>query len=281
SPFSADRNHFHHNLLDLGFHNPESVLVIYVIQTVLALSAIYLRYYSDWFLLGGYILFSATVISIFGMARKYGWRLKRFDFLDIVIVGRLKKLRDEGVFIRFLFRTFRAVVPMLLLFTCLIPSQFPVYVAWSAPVIAVMILAVWFLRDDRLGVVIRPALYLLIPFAVYLSETSPAPWFVEPWQTLHNALFVVCALHIFLVSKFSRRKEGFRSTPLDFLVLFIVAVFPNLSIGDIQEYRPGVIAAKIIILYFSYEVLLAELRSSFGRVAGMTLLTLMVVLIAK
>jgi UDP-GlcNAc:undecaprenyl-phosphate GlcNAc-1-phosphate transferase len=25
SPFSADRNHFHHNLLDLGFRHPESV----------------------------------------------------------------------------------------------------------------------------------------------------------------------------------------------------------------------------------------------------------------
>jgi UDP-GlcNAc:undecaprenyl-phosphate GlcNAc-1-phosphate transferase len=281
SPFSADRNHFHHHLLDLGFRHPESVLVIYVIQTMLALSAIYLRYHSDWFLLGGYILFSATILSVFTLARRYDWRLKRFDFLDIVIVGGLRKMRDEGVFIRFLFRTFRAVVPILLLITCFIPARFPAYVAWSAPVIAVMIIAVWFFRAGRLGVVLRPLLYLLIPFAVYLSETSPAPWFVEPWKTLHNALFVICALHIVLVTKFSRRKEGFRSTPLDFLVLFIVAVFPNLSIGDIEQYRPGVIAAKIIILYFSYEVLLAELRGNFGRIAAMTLLSLLAVLIAQ
>ena len=59
SPFSADRNHFHHRLMGLGLHHSESVLVIYVLQTVLIVSAYFFRFHSDFLLLGGYLLFAA------------------------------------------------------------------------------------------------------------------------------------------------------------------------------------------------------------------------------
>jgi len=39
SVFSADKNHFHHKLMRLGFSHTESVLTIYIIQTVLVVSA--------------------------------------------------------------------------------------------------------------------------------------------------------------------------------------------------------------------------------------------------
>jgi UDP-GlcNAc:undecaprenyl-phosphate GlcNAc-1-phosphate transferase len=227
SPFSADKNHFHHNLLKLGFRHPESVLVIYAIQTFLVVSAFFLRFHSDWLLFGGYILFSAAVLSLFTFARRYGWRLKRFDILDIVIVGGLRNLRDKGVIIKVLFRIFRLTVPLLLLFTCLISDHFPAYLAGAA--------------------------------------------------VFYNGLFIACALGSLLVSKFTRRTSGFRSTPLDFLILFIVAVFPFLHAVQSRDYLPGIIAAKVIILYFSFEVLLSELRGKFGAIAGMTILSLLVV----
>src|ERR1017187_269461 len=39
SPFSADRNHFHHRLMDLGFDHYEVVIVIYAVQGLLLLLA--------------------------------------------------------------------------------------------------------------------------------------------------------------------------------------------------------------------------------------------------
>jgi UDP-GlcNAc:undecaprenyl-phosphate GlcNAc-1-phosphate transferase len=83
---------------------------------------------------------------------------------------------------------------------------------------------------------------------------------------MHNALFVLCALHI-VRNEILPEKGRFQEHPLTFWSCSL-SRFPNLSIGEIQEYRPGVIAAKIIILYFSYEVLLAELRGNFGRIAA-------------
>ena len=42
SPFSADRGHFHHRLLDLGLSHRRAVLLIYVVGVVLALSGLLL-----------------------------------------------------------------------------------------------------------------------------------------------------------------------------------------------------------------------------------------------
>ena len=68
SPFVADKNHFHHNLMKLGLYHPESVLVIYVLQTVLIVAAYLFRYHSEWLLLGGYLLFSAAILAALALA---------------------------------------------------------------------------------------------------------------------------------------------------------------------------------------------------------------------
>lgn len=277
SPFSADKNHFHHTLLDLGFRHSESVLLIYGIQTVLVISALTLRFHSDWLLLCGYLLFSAAVLSLFSAARRGEWRVRRFDVLDMVIVGGLRTLRDEGVIIKVLFRGFQVLAPLLLLVTCLIPERFPGYLAGAALLTALLLAGVRVLAQDRLGKALRPVLYLLTPFSVYLSETAAAEWADGRIRLLCNVLFIVCALGSVLVSRFTRRTTGFRSTPLDFLILFIVAVFPFLHSVQVQDYLPGIIAAKVIILYFSFEVLLSELRGKLGATAVMMMLSLLAV----
>jgi UDP-GlcNAc:undecaprenyl-phosphate GlcNAc-1-phosphate transferase len=80
-----------------------------------------------------------------------------------------------------------------------------------------------------------------------------------------------------VVSKRSRRREGFRSTPLDFLVILLAVLVPNLPERSLQEYNLGLVAAKIIILYFSYEVLIAEVQMKYDRVMAGTLGALAVV----
>ena len=56
---------------------------------------------------------------------------------------------------------------------------------------------------------------------------------------------------------------------MDFLILFIALVIPNLPDERIQSYHIGLIAAKIIILLLSYEVLIGELRRKLNRL-GLT-----------
>jgi len=48
-----------------------------------------------------------------------------------------------------------------------------------------------------------------------------------------------------------------------------------------REYQLGLTAAKIVILYFSFEVVMAELRWEFDRFAAVTGVALLLLFVAR
>jgi UDP-GlcNAc:undecaprenyl-phosphate GlcNAc-1-phosphate transferase len=262
-----------------GFRHSESVLIIYVIQTVFLLAAVIFRFYSDWLLLSGYLLFSTCVLIGFSFAARTERKVKRFDFLDLKISGRLRLLKREGTIIRPSFRLFEFGIPLLLFITCLIAAKPSMLISMTCALMAALILLTWYFRKGKLGVSLRFVLYILIPFAVYLSNGKLSGMMIDPLARCYNLSFGIFAVLITLISKFSRREKGFHSSPMDFLIIILALVVPNMADEKLQEYQLGLMAAKIILLYFSYEVLLAELRGKFNRVALATVASLLLLTI--
>lgn len=279
SPFSADKNHFHHHLMGLGLHQAESVLVIYVFQTLLIISALLFRYHSDWLLLIEYLGFSALILFSFDRARRSGWKAKRFEFFDVRIAGRLRLLKREGTVIKRAFPVFVYGIPLLLLATCFLAKDVPPYLVIAALLLVSVIGLVWLLAKQWLTRALRMTIYLFVPFAVYLSETSTNFWLDGAPRTSFNMLFGIFSVLILVISKFSRRTSGFKSSPMDFLIIILAVAVPNLPNNHLQEYQYGLVAAKIIMLYFSFEVLLAELRGRYNFIAGTIVLALLVLAI--
>jgi UDP-GlcNAc:undecaprenyl-phosphate GlcNAc-1-phosphate transferase len=276
SPFSADKNHFHHHLMGLGLHHAESVLVIYVFQTLLIISALLLRYYSDWLLLIEYVGFSAVILTTFHWARKSGWKAQRYEFLDVQVAGRFRHLKLEGIAIKRAFPVFVYGIPLLLLATCYLVNHMPQYLVIAALLLVVVIGVVWIFAKQWLGRTLRMTIYLFVPFAVYLSENSTNYWLDGSPRTIFNMLFGVFSVLILVISKFSRRTSGFKSSPMDFLIIILAVAVPNLPNNQLLEYQYGLVAAKVIMLYFSFEVLLAELRGRYNVIAGTLILALLV-----
>ena len=266
SPFSADRNHFHHNLMKLGLHHNESVLVIYVIQMLLILVAYRFRFYSDWLLLSGYLVFSAGIIALFIAPTRTAWRPQRSALL-IQIKLTMKRMQNKRWVIRGIFRSLHFGLPLLLAFTLLLPKVIPHYINVAFLVFSALIFYCMYYKKTWLGDLLRLTLYLVIPFAVYQADTAPADFMAGMGFPFHNVLIGIFAVFNILVSRLSRRRKGFRSTPLDFLVLFLAVVVPNLPDQNLQAYHLGLVAAKVVILYYSCEVLLAELRGKYDRFA--------------
>ena len=186
-------------------------------------------------------------------------------------------MKTEGIAIRKLFPVLEFGLPLLLVVTCLVPSRLPGYVSWCALAFFGLILAARFFWKERVGDILRLTLYLTIPIVVYGGTIAPAGWMKGVPLRFYNAVFVLLALLDIAVSKLSKRREGFKSTPLDFLIVVIAVLVPNLPEQGLQEYNLGLVAAKIIILYFSYEVLIAEIRMRYDRVMVGTLAALAVV----
>ena len=277
--FSADMNHLHHNLMTCGLQQGESVVTIYVLQMFLVVSAFLFRFHSDWLLLGGYLVFSAVTILFITVATRTGWTFRADDNATTDFFGSrlLRKAKFEGIGIRKLFPILEFGLPFLLIVTCLVPSKVPGYVSYCALGSFGAILAARYFRKERVGDVLRFVLYIMIPVVVYGGTIAPVGWMKEAPLRLFNAVFILLALLDIVISKLSRRREGFNSTPLDFLVILLAVLVPNLPERSLQEYNLGLVATKIIILYFSYEVLIAEVQMKYDRVMVGTLGALAVV----
>jgi UDP-GlcNAc:undecaprenyl-phosphate GlcNAc-1-phosphate transferase len=280
SLFSADKNHIHHNLMALGLHHGESVLVIYTCQTLLVVAAFLLRFHSDWLLLGGFLGFSVAGVILISMANRNDWHPNAETFIPMFSGFRyLKEMKEKGNFIKPAFLILRVGLPLLLLYTCLLPAYLPSYAQYIALLFCALVAAVWTLKREKLGDALRLTLYLFIPFAVYESSHAPSDWMEGIPFRLYNGTFFLLAVLVILVSKLSRRQEGFKSTPLDFLIFFLALVVPNLPEQNIQAYHLGKVAAKIVIFYFSYEVLMGELQGKFDGLALGTVAALLVLFI--
>jgi len=267
SPFVADKNHFHHKLMRIGFFQTEAVFLIYIIQAFMVVSAYLLRYHSEWLILGLYLVFSSVIVTVFYLACNRDWKMPRSHFIDNVVKMRLKKLKESGFFIRIIFKPVEIGITLLLILLCFVSTQPPVYLSISSAFAVVVFSLVWFFKREWAKRLLLLLLYLFIPFMIYLSETNNESWINQMNETVLNAynlsFFVLGGLGL-LVLRVTRRRNGFRVTPMDFLVLFVaVGIFflPELWAG----FRLS--AIKTIILFFTYEIIMGESRDKIGTVA--------------
>ncbi|WP_080808886.1 hypothetical protein [Desulfamplus magnetovallimortis] len=58
----------------------------------------------------------------------------------------------------------------------------------------------------------------------------------------------------------TNRQKGFKVNTLDLLIFIVMILLPNLPGVNLQDPRFKLVMARVLILFFSYEVLLGELR---------------------
>jgi UDP-GlcNAc:undecaprenyl-phosphate/decaprenyl-phosphate GlcNAc-1-phosphate transferase len=272
SPFQADNRHFHHRLLRLGLYHTEAVTIIYVFQSTLVIAAFLLRFHSEWLILSSYLLFAVLVLTAFLTADKTGFRFKRYDLIDRVIKGKLRVLRERAVVVRFAYLGARTVLPALVIVSSILAGPFPPYFSYASFGLLLAVLLFFFGKEEVLSGTTRVAFYLLVPAAIYLSTVSgPREWLNDHFLRLYHASFAFLALLVILTLKFTRRQRGFKINPLDFIILFLAVVVPNLPSLRIASPQLGLVAVKVIILLFSYEVLMGEMR---GKVRGTAVITM-------
>jgi UDP-GlcNAc:undecaprenyl-phosphate GlcNAc-1-phosphate transferase len=278
SPFLPDKKHFHHRLMRIGFFHTEAVFVIYVIQALFVISAFVFRFYSEWALLIGYGLFAAMIVGAFIIAAQTHFTLKRYSLIDKAIKGRLKVFREKGLFIMIFFRIVEFGIPLLMIVTCFLPRTIPDFFSIFSTILIALIVAVWIFKKSWLRLLLTLTLYLLVPLVVYLSTADTRlPDSRFHIDELYNYSFVFLVFFVILTLKFTRRRRGFKVTPMDFLILFIAFVAPYIA-GTYTEHKEiGAVAAKTIMLFFSYEVLIGELRDRLDKLSFMTICALIVV----
>ena len=279
SPFLADNNHFHHKLIQQGMPHSKAVVTIYLLQALLVISAFVFRFHSEWFLLSLYLSFCGAVMTWFSFAMKNPGKYHRPHPVELFLQRNLAIIREKSIVIKVAYWIVLACLPATLHFTALLPASIPTPFPTIALCLANFLLLIMLFRPEWLQFSLRVSFYFLILFLVYQCQVGMVPWLAYKYERLYNLNFLFLVTAVIVMLKFTRRQNGFRTTPTDFLILFIALIVPNLPDAHIQSYRMGLFAAKLIALLFSFEVVLGELRGELNGLSLHTISALMIVFV--
>ncbi len=274
-PFSADRNHFHHRLLDMGFFHSETVLALYLVQAILVLGTFFLRFQSETLILSVYLLFTLITFCFFHYAGGRKGQSPRYVVLD-QYKAWLRSLRDQRRIVKVAFPSLRYLFFGLMVLSSFYAPSLNQIPALFVVAVAVLLLLLHYLRPEALAKALRMVFYLVVPYAVYGGGTIIPELCGSSGDLCFSIAFVLMLITGMVVTIFSTRQQGFTTTPLDFLILLIVLLILMLPGISFHEQRLGLIALKCIIFYISFEVLLADMR---GKIDGVLLVTIVSLLV--
>ncbi|MBI4715235.1 MAG: undecaprenyl/decaprenyl-phosphate alpha-N-acetylglucosaminyl 1-phosphate transferase, partial [Nitrospirae bacterium] len=274
SPFLPDRNHIHHKLLSAGLFSHEAVILIYALQAGMVSLAYLMRWQPEGAALGVYGGIALLVLALFFLAGRRSWRRDRPDrdrSLSLVLVRRVKAFR----WVREVpFHLLGTGVFLFLVLSVFIPRSVPADFGLFAAVLSGLLLLCLVVFRRAAPLLVRLGLYVGGSFVVFLAERSPliASW---PVPLVFNLFFGVMAVLIVVAIQFDREKP-FQTTPFDYLAVLIVLMVSFLPETRMDGVSLGLLAAKILVLFFAYELILNRFSKRLPHLGVLSLWVLMV-----
>lgn len=278
--FLATRNHMHHRLLSVGFAHKESVVIIYSIHTFLVSCGVWLAHANDYLITALYLIVCATTYFLLNMAERSGWRpgqTRIFSFLsDSLAVIEKNQVLMHGSR-RFLELAIPAYLVALSIWINDIPREFAIVAALLAVLLVLQHFNIYPFRvNARRGII-----YITVVFVIYLSTIDRITW-QNPWAVALEIIFysAVC-MAIFLAIRFSpgRRKEEFKITSFDYLLLFLIvgALLFAKSPLLFGNFNINIFIVVLAIVLYASELLLVERRERMDYLSWAAFLTLMII----
>jgi len=254
SPFTATKHHLHHRLLELGFDHYQAVVIIYLVQALFVASAVPLSYESDWLIMSFYLGVSGLIYILLYAANRANWRAHQ-----VPAVNRLTKLinatRKNKSLVMIPVRFVEISIPVFFVATSLMAIHVPKDFSIMSVVLLVALLIFILSKGHRNSIVVQLINYVTAAFVVYL-ETKYYRILPVSMETVDLIYFVTLAVAVGLAVRYSGQMD-FRTTPTDYLMLFIV-LFAGFWLHSLPEKAEiGIIAAKLIVLFYGCEFIIA------------------------
>jgi len=264
--FRATRNHIHHRLLDLGFDHYQAVLVIYSVQALLTVSAIFAAYENDAIILAIYIGACGSVFAYLITAERRGWHLP---------VGRpslpsrfMAQLSEKSLLVKGPLFFVQVSVPIYLILTSASlganGSVPPIHLIAFALILALGVLILF--RVPRSSVAYRLALYSSIGMIAYCIYCAPPPLnFVTSVANLAYFLFLAVAISL---AASRTLRDDFAVTNMDFLIVLGLVAAEVFSASITGSSNFWTVAIGTALLFYACELIILRSNLIWNRVLG-------------
>ncbi len=274
SMFRASRDHLHHRLLDLGFVHQESVILIYSLQMVFVTSAVFLRYKSDWLILGLYLGICIAVFGAIALARRLNWHLRenRHEGKQ----GRVFSHEFVRQFLVVVPRRFLSIgIPFYLIGSSLVIEKVPRDFAMMSLLVTALMAVDLFFGSDPRSIMRRALIYITVAFVGFLGINYSLEGLEFISAPAKQVFFTLTAIAFVAAVKFSprRRKTEFNTTATDYLVVFSLVAILIVSRGNLWSHEGITFGVQMAVLFYGCELLITEKRGKWGGLSVSALLT--------
>ena len=271
--FKATRNHIHHRLLEIGFYHYESVIIIYSVQLVFVLTAVFMPYEKDIVIINIYLITCAALFIMLTLAERKGWKIRhatgspKFESLSRLISQNEKYCIIPS-------RILEGGLSLFVLSAALISVSIPADFAYSSVILFILLLL--FMFTKWMGQALyRLVMFVTIGFAVYLLSANTPPWLLHQINLVY-IFFAIMVISTFVAARLDVNQH-FKITPLDYLVIVM-----GMAIGLVPELDHGSsslvwMILQIIILFYACELIIQQMTTRFNRFSGSFALSLVLI----
>ena len=255
--FRATKNHVHHRLIERGFTHYEAVVIIYSIQILFVSSGLLLRHASDWLIAGVYLAVCGAVFGSLYVAERLDWKVRR-DAAAATPRWLARLKRRDALLVEAPRRFLELAIPAYLIVASLSLGKVPVELGLGAVALLVLLVVDLLVGKNTRSISRRAILFCIGALIVYLSFVRAVP--ASAWMSVAlPVFFVMLGTAMVVAIRFNpgRRKEEFRITAMDYLIVLIVFITP-IAAGRALN-ASGFLAAMLVLLY-GLELMISERR---------------------
>ncbi|MCW9023145.1 MAG: undecaprenyl/decaprenyl-phosphate alpha-N-acetylglucosaminyl 1-phosphate transferase [Gammaproteobacteria bacterium] len=269
--FRASKNHIHHRLLELRFDHYQSVVIIYSIQIFFVVSAVFLKYESDFLILSVYFL---AIILLFGTllyAEKTGWHALSTSSTSSFLTQKINELRHHSLLTDGILVLLKYSIPLYFIVVAILITDITNDFGVESLIIAVLLLLSLFLHNSVLSVYFKKVgVYAAIVLLVYLFEKQgdANAGMLFYFETI---FFMLLAFIIFVVARYARQ-VSFSVTPFDYLMVILVLVAGIIQKNSMDNMLIGSVVVKSVILFYGCEMIINHWKSKKDNVLGLSIL---------
>lgn len=258
--FRASKNHIHHRFLQLGIDHYGTVVIIYSVQILFVVCAVFLKYESDLLILSVYLSVCSAVIAFLIAAERGGWRLHTRGRVSR-LTRAIRSVVERKVFTMLPVWYIAGAVPLMFVFVGLWTEKVPRDLGIAAAFLAVVLLLRMLFQSRTDSVLTQAIGYITAAFVIYIeseffNQSTPL------LRALENTYFVLLAIAIGFAIRYDT-KADFKTTPMDYLVIFI-ALFAGFLLYNLPDKAYlGFMAVKLIVIFYACELIFARMRGKW------------------
>jgi UDP-GlcNAc:undecaprenyl-phosphate GlcNAc-1-phosphate transferase len=271
SPFAATKHHLHHRLLDLGFDHYEAVVIIYLVQGLFVVSAVPLSYESDWLIMSLYLGVSGLIYLSVYVAIRGNWRAHQGHAVSW-LTKSINTVKRHKLFVMIPSRIVTVSIPVFFVLVSLSADHVPRDFGIVSVVLLIVLLVFLLGGGAKDSIVFQVINYVTAAFIAYLGTKYLDAQFLS-LVSAELIYFITLAVALGLAVRYSGQAE-FRTTPTDYLMIFVV-LFVGIWLHNLPEKAEiGIMAAKLIILFYGCEFIIAHAKRRWHTLNLSTVLAL-------